>query len=262
MRRLKMYQIDAFTDRVFGGNPAAVMVLDEPLDEGLMQSIAAENNLAETAFAVRAGERFALRWFTPVHEAGFCGHATLATAHCLMTEFGLQGRVVFDTQAGELVVEADGRGYRMDLPVFPYERLDPAPDWAHDFFGGDLVSAFRNVENLFVELGSEAAVRHWVPELGRVAAFFPLGLCITGPGEEVDFVSRYFAPGAGIPEDPVTGSTHATLVPFWADRLGKTRFTAIQRSARGGRIEADLAGARVVLRGQAVTYMAGEICVP
>ncbi len=258
---LTMYQVDAFTDRPFAGNPAAVLVLEAPLDEGLMKAIAAENNLSETAYAVATEGGYHLRWFTPTHEAAFCGHATLATAHVLAHELGGKGPFCFQTQVGELTVTLKEAGYSMDLPAFAPEILAPAPAWVAELFPGGVRGAFKNFENMFVELGSEAEVRAFTPNLAALAETYDIDLCITAEGEDVDFVSRYFAPRAGIPEDPVTGSTHATLVPYWAERLGKTRFEARQVSPRGGRLMATLLDGRVRLEGQAVTFLKGEITV-
>ena len=264
MPRLAMYQVDAFTDRIFAGNPAAVLVLGgECLPDAVMQAIAAENNLAETAFASPGpGGAWKLRWFTPVHEAAFCGHATLATAHVLAAEMGVEGELRFATAVGELVVGREADAYVLDIPAFAPQPLDPVPAVLTELFPLGWRAAFRNFENLFVELADEAAVRGFVPDLSRIATLFPLGLCITAPGERHDIVSRYFAPGAGIPEDPVTGSTHATLVPHWAARLGRTWLSACQASARGGELGCELTGPRVRLRGRAATFMSATIRLP
>ncbi|MBR2691179.1 MAG: PhzF family phenazine biosynthesis protein [Aquamicrobium sp.] len=257
-----MYQVDAFSDRIFGGNPAAVLVLDDWLAEETMQSIAAENNLAETAFARPNGRGWDLRWFTPVHEVEFCGHATLATAHVLAAHHEVIGEMAFSTRVGELrVARADG-GYRMDLPSFPPEPLPDLPAPIAELFADIDHRAFRNFENIFVELPDEAAVRAFIPDLTRIATLKLQGLVITGKGDGYDFVSRYFAPGVGIPEDPVTGSIHATLVPHWASKLGKTHLSAFQASARGGHLLCELSGDRVLITGKAVTFMKAEIHLP
>lgn len=257
-----MYQVDAFADRVFGGNPAAVLILDDWLAEDVMQSIAAENNLAETAFARPNGAGWDLRWFTPVDEVDFCGHATLATAHVLAAHHHVTGEMAFSTRVGELRVARVDNGYRMDLPSFPPEPLSELPAPIGALFGDIDHSAFRNFENIFVELPDEAAVRAFVPDLAKIATLKLQGLVITGKSDAHDFVSRYFAPGVGIPEDPVTGSIHATLVPYWADKLGKSRLSAFQASARGGRLLCELAGDRVLITGKAVTFMKAEIHLP
>lgn len=256
-----MYQVDAFSDRVFGGNPAAVLILDDWLAEGVMQSIASENNLAETAFARPNGRGWDLRWFTPVHEVDFCGHATLATAHVLAAHHGIAGEMSFSTRVGELRVVRVDDGYRMDLPGFPPEPLPDLPVPIAELFADIDHDAFRNFENIFVELRDEAAVRAFVPDLAKIAMLEHQGLVITGKSDTYDFVSRYFAPGAGIPEDPVTGSIHATLVPYWAKKLGKSRLSAFQASVRGGHLLCEQAGDRVLITGKAATFMKAEICL-
>ena len=266
MPKFKMFQVDAFAERVFTGNPAAVLVVDEWLSEHLMQAIAAENNLAETAFVRRQGAGFELRWFTPVQEVAFCGHATLATAHVLATHYGVAGEITFATRkVGTLKVRPDAGGYTLDLPSLAPEPLEPMPDLLRDLFPRECADAFRNFENLFVVLASEAELRAYVPDSPRIALLRHMGLCITTPadaGGNIDFLSRYFAPSAGIPEDPVTGSTHATLVPYWSKRLGRQRLQAYQASQRGGHLACRLAGDRVWLTGRAVTFMEACIDVP
>ncbi len=260
-RTFSMYQVDAFTSRIFEGNPAAVLILDEPLDKALMQSIAAENNLSETVFAVPAEEGCGLRWFTPTHEAPFCGHATLAAAHVLIAEQRQPGPVTFQTQVGALEVAQEDEGYILSLPAYPPEPFDEPPGWLEPLFGSSQIDSFCNFENMFVVLADEGAVRSFEPDLSALADTYDIDLCITAEGQSTDFVSRYFAPRAGIPEDPVTGSTHATLTPYWAHKLGRNRLSARQCSPRGGDLIAELAGDRVKLFGQAVTYMRGEITV-
>ncbi|MDQ0329417.1 MULTISPECIES: PhzF family phenazine biosynthesis protein [Phyllobacteriaceae] len=254
-----MFQVDAFSDRIFGGNPAAVLVLDDWLADAVMQSIAAENNLAETAFARPNGKGWDLRWFTPVHEVDFCGHATLATAHVLAAHLGVTGIMAFSTRVGELRVAPVEGGYQLDLPCFAPETLHELPATIAGPLEGVARAIFRNFENVFAELPDEAAVRAFVPDLPNIAKLGAQGLVITAKGQAHDFVSRYFAPGAGIPEDPVTGSIHATLVPHWADKLGKNRLSAFQASARGGHLLCELAGERVLITGKAVTFMEAEI---
>jgi PhzF family phenazine biosynthesis protein len=261
-KNLTMFQVDAFADKVFGGNPAAVLILDDWLDESVMQSIAGENNLAETAFARPNGSGWNLRWFTPVHEVNFCGHATLATAHVLASEFKVSGEMAFATHVGEIRVSRSDAGYRLDLPNFPPEPLAELREPIAGLFGGRHVAAFRNFENLFVELPDEQSVRSFVPDLARIAAIHPLGLVITAAGRGHDFVSRYFAPGAGISEDPVTGSIHATLAPYWMGKLGRAVLSAFQASARGGKLLCEVAGNRVFITGPAVTFMKAEIFLP
>jgi len=261
---LKMYQVDAFSDRVFGGNPAAVLVLEDWLPDSLMQSIAAENNLAETAFVKRAGDGWNLRWFTPTVEVDFCGHATLATAHILVTEYGIPGPLSFSARVGHLKVEVKENGYLLDLPCIPPEDLAQLPDIISQIFSNQAENWFRNFENIFVVLSGEDAVRACQPDLSALAGLGPVGVVITGQStsSQYDFVSRYFAPGAGIPEDPVTGSIHATLVPYWAEKLDKKCLSAWQASQRGGHLACELKEDRVVIEGKAATFMKAEICLP
>lgn len=263
---MRMFQVDAFTDRVFAGNPAAVLVLDDWLPDDLMLAIAQENNLAETAFAkARADGAWDLRWFAPAHEVDFCGHATLATAHVLLTQTEAEAPFVFHTRVGELRVSKVPNGYRLDLPRLPPEPLEALPAEVAGIFSEPPVHIFRNFENIFVDLGSADAVRRFIPELAAIARLGPVGLVVTGQeasGQRADFVSRYFAPGAGIPEDPVTGSIHATLVPYWSERLGRNKLMAFQASSRGGWLDCELTEERVFLIGNAVTYMEAAIFLP
>lgn len=272
MARPTMYQVDAFSDRLFAGNPAAVLVLDAPMPKALMQAIAAENNLAETAYAVRSNDdgHWDIRWFTPTTEAAFCGHATLATAHVLHHELGLPLPLTFRTRrVGPLTVAGDGPArYRLDLPALMPEPVASLPEPLSELLAGRTVTAFRNFENYFVVLPRPEDVLDFRPDLARIARLHPFGLAITAAGGRthdgapVDFLSRYFAPGAGIDEDPVTGSAHASLVPLWAGRLGKTELRAFQASRRGGELACRLAGDRVFLSGAATTYLTGTIFLP
>ena len=266
MQSFTMYQVDAFASRPFGGNPAAVLILDRPMDARLMQAIAAENALSETAFVVRRDGANDIRWFTPNHEAAFCGHATLAAAHVLASAYGAEGEMRFATrEVGELTVTRapDGR-YALNLP-----RLDPfpaePPDVFRRIFPGGWREAVRNFENWFVEVDGPESVANFRPPLQVIAEMGKVGLCITASGGQthtgvpVDFVSRYFCPGGGIDEDPVTGSTHASLAPFWAERLGRCDLTAFQASRRGGELDARVTDDRVILGGAAVTFMKAQI---
>ena len=263
---LRMYQVDAFTNRLFSGNPAAVLVLDDWPEDALMQAIAQENNLAETAFThKRPDGGWDLRWFTPLQEVDFCGHATLATAHVLFTRLGCAGRLTFQTRVGALHVAQEDGAYQLDLPRLPPDPLDALPPEAQSSFPTPPTQIFRNFENIFADLGSAAAVRAFRPNLPDLKHMGRMGLVVTGQAAEedgVDFVSRYFAPGAGIDEDPVTGSIHATLVPYWAAKLGRDRLRAFQASARGGWIGCAQTADRVLLSGQAVTFMQAEIALP
>ncbi|WP_210530219.1 PhzF family phenazine biosynthesis protein [Rubellimicrobium arenae] len=256
-----IFLVDAFADRPFAGNPAGVMILDSALPARVMQSIAAEMNQAETAFATRRGRAWDLRWFTPTQEVAFCGHATLATAHVLAAEHGASGEIEFLTrEVGPLGVRIEGSGrYRLDLP-----RGEPSfvKLWELPFGVSGYRSAFQAGEVLCIEVETEADVRKFEPDFGLIAEFLPGGLCLTAPGDSTDMASRFFWPSGGIPEDHVTGSLHATLVPFWAKRLGRDRLTATQVSPRGGRLECELSGKRVHLSGSAVTVLRGHIDLP
>lgn len=261
---MRMFQVDAFTDRVFSGNPAAVLILENWLSDDLMLSIAQENNLAETAFVrSRPDGAWDLRWFAPFHEVDFCGHATLATAHVLLTETATTAPLVFHTRVGQLRVRTSGRGYHLNMPSLPPQALAELPTPVAGIFQVPPVALFQNFENIFAELDTADAVRSFTPDLNAIAALGPVGLAVTGRETgRADFVSRYFAPGSGIPEDPVTGSIHATLVPYWAGRLGRNSLTAYQASARGGWIDCELLEDRVELIGHAVTYMKARISLP
>jgi predicted PhzF superfamily epimerase YddE/YHI9 len=269
MRSLSMFQVDAFAERLFAGNPAAVLILDDWLDDALMQAIAAENNLAETAFACRRGDEsgvFDLRWFTPTMEVPFCGHATLATAHVLATAYGIGGEITFATrEVGILKVRPEGSGgYTLDLPSQPPVEITP-PAALPPLFPAGWHGVLRAQDNVFVVLESEAQIRSYRPDDAGILALSGLSLCITAPGEAnspFDFVSRFFAPGVGIPEDPVTGSIHASLTPYWAERLGRTALVAFQASRRGGRLDCRLADGRVLVTGHALTYMEAQIVLP
>ena len=251
--------VDAFTDRPFAGNPAAVMLLDAWPDDALLQSIALEHNLSETAFAVpMAGEAdYELRWFTPTVEIAMCGHATLASGHLLMGE---RDAVRFATRkAGVLIVRRDGDGYTLDLPVTRVaEARDPALLAALGCEGQVFASVSGAQETSIILLADAAAVRACAPDMAALSACHVMAI-VTAPGDVADVVSRVFVPAWGVDEDPVTGSAHAALAPFWAERLGRERFTAFQASARGGFLTCTLAGDRAVLGGQCVTVMRGEL---
>lgn len=256
--KLKQYQVDAFATRPFEGNPAAVCPLQGWLDDNLLQAIAAENNLSETAFFVPSGEGFELRWFTPVDEVELCGHATLASAHILFEKLGYKEKVIrFATRSGELTVEKRGDGLRMDLPALPpapvaapaalVEGLGVAP--LEVLAAGDYLAVFE----------SEAAIRAIHPNHAALERLDLRGVIVTAPGDNTDFVSRFFAPALGVPEDPVTGSAHCILAPYWAGKLGKNTLTARQVSRRGGNLRCEVTGGRVLLYGSAVTFMEAEI---
>lgn len=260
--QLPFAQIDAFAERPFTGNQAAVMPLDAWLDDAVLQAIAEENNLAETAFLVpdASGEAdYELRWFTPAVEVALCGHATLASGHYLLSRDAALSEVRFRTRrAGILSVAREGEGYAMALPAYPPVPADVPGLRAALGLAEDQGKTLRhpNGYDLMV-LDSEAAVRALTPDFRALAAIGDTLNIVTAPGEETDVVSRVFAPAAGIDEDPVTGSAHCVLTPYWAARLGRTRFTAFQASARGGHVACEAARDQVMLRGRCVTVIEG-----
>lgn len=257
---LRIYQVDAFADRLFGGNPAAVVPLASWLPDDLLQSIAGENNLSETAFFVPEGAGFQLRWFTPVREVALCGHATLAAAHVLFERMTYEGRVIrFETRSGTLFVEKQDGHLAMDFPAEP-----PIPCAMVEALvlglGQPPQALFAGTDYLAV-FDSETTVRALRPDQNLLAQLDRRGVIVTAPGDHVDFVSRFFAPKFGIPEDPVTGSAHCMLAPYWAEQLGKRTLAARQVSQRGGEITCIVRGDRVTLNGSAVIYLNGEIHV-
>jgi len=255
-----IYQVDVFTPRIFGGNPAAVVILDEWLDDHTLQAIAAENNLAETAFVIPGRNCSNLRWFTPVVEVDLCGHATLAAAHVLFQEYYREeSKLRFDTKGGRLVVTRKEDLLFLDFPSRPGDAM--AVDQSLiEVLGTTPESAFL-ARDLMVVLESEAQVRAFSPNYSAIQNLDAFALIVTARGDEVDFVSRFFAPGAGVPEDPVTGSAHCTLIPHWSNRLGKAQLMARQISSRGGELNCELKGDRVLIGGKVVEYMIGEIRV-
>lgn len=257
---LKLYQVDAFTSRPFGGNPAAVVPLDSWLPEDKLQAIANENNLSETAFFVPSASGFELRWFTPVREVDLCGHATLATAYVLFDMLGYDQSVIrFETRSGPLFVEKQGDRLAMDFPADPPE---PSPLIETLVLGlGQPPRAILAGADYLAVYDDEATVRAIKPDQNLLAQLDRRGVMVTAPGDTVDFVSRFFAPKYGIPEDPVTGSAHCTLAPYWAERLGKTELEARQISPRVGEISCRVRGDRVTLVGSAVLYLEGSIRV-
>ncbi len=254
-----MYQIDAFTSRVFAGNPAAVCPLTQWLPDDVMQAIAIENNLSETAFFIPEDDGFHLRWFTPATEVDLCGHATLASAYVLFNLLDYKGdKIRFNTREGNLYVErhADGE-LEMDFPSKMPVKCE-APAKLFKALGVEAVDVFSN-EDYVVLLATETAVREVRPDFKLMAEIDTRGILVTAPGDEVDFVSRFFAPRYGIDEDPVTGSAHCVLTPFWAERLSKTTMRAKQISKRGGDLKCSVKGSRVAIAGHAVKYMQAEI---
>jgi PhzF family phenazine biosynthesis protein len=260
-KRLPIHQVDAFAGRVFGGNPAAVVLLEEWLPEATMQAIAAENNLSETAFVIPRSDVSPLRWFTPTVEVDLCGHATLGAAFVLFEHrFPSAARLAFSTASGQLRVEREGELLHMDFPSRP-----GAPVTVSETLAASLGVRPREVlvsRDLLVVLDAEAEVRAFRPDFAAIAALDAFALIVSAPGDAVDFVSRFFAPRAGVPEDPVTGSAHSTLIPSWAARLGQPKLSARQVSARGGELVCELRGDRVRIGGRVAPYLVGAIDVP
>jgi PhzF family phenazine biosynthesis protein len=256
--KLRMYQVDAFADRIFAGNPAAVCPLEKWLSDDLMQGIAAENNVPATAFFVREGGEYRLRWFTPTQEISICGHATLASADVLFRILGHPGdSVSFMTRAGTLNVTHENGVYALDFPATVPEPCPASPQFV-EAFGTVPVETLRALDHIVV-LEHEAQVRELRPNFSALSGLDLRGVCVTAPGLTVDFVSRFFVLRPDSPEDPVTGSAHCELAPYWARRLGKTSLVAHQVSRRGGEILCDLRGDRVTLRGRAAHYMTAEL---
>jgi predicted PhzF superfamily epimerase YddE/YHI9 len=256
--RIPYYQVDAFTARTFGGNPAGVCVMENFPAGEILQKIAAENNLSETAFFVPQGDHYHLRWFTPTVEVDLCGHATLATAFILYSELGYAGdQIRFHTRSGWLAAARRGNVIELDFPSWPPEPC-PAPEQLLPGLGRKPREVLKSRDFMAV-FDSQAEVAALNPDMALLAQLDCLGIIATARGDDADFVSRFFAPRAGIPEDPVTGSAHSSLIPFWAERLGKTEMFAKQISKRGGELFCRQAGGRVAIGGQAVIYGRGEL---
>jgi PhzF family phenazine biosynthesis protein len=256
--KLPLFQIDAFTGHLFGGNPAAVVLLESWLPDHVLAAIAAENNLAETAFIIPGSNEIPLRWFTPSVEVDLCGHATLAAAHVILRHLSPSAdQVTFSTRSGNLRVTREEDRLTLDFPARPGMPAEVSEE---------LVSALgirpREVlvaRDVLAIFDCESEVKNLRPDFSRIASLDTFAVIVSAQGESVDFVSRFFAPGAGIPEDPVTGSAHCTLVPYWAAHLGKSVLTAKQLSARGGELNCRLMGNRVLISGCTVEYLRGEI---
>lgn len=256
--KLAIYQIDAFTSRLFGGNPAAVVVLEEWLADEVLQAIAAENNLSETAFVLPHANPAKLRWFTPELEVDLCGHATLAAAHVLFSEyFPKQREIIFETKSDTLRVARRDNLLMMEFPSRPGKPVSVCADQISAL--GARPSEALQARDLLLVFDSEAEVRAMRPNFDRIAGLDTFAVIVSAPGSKADFVSRFFAPRAGVAEDPVTGSSHCTLIPYWAARLGKRRLLSHQLSRRGGELRCELRGERVGIGGEAVEYLRGEI---
>jgi PhzF family phenazine biosynthesis protein len=262
MPAISIYHVDAFTDRPFAGNPAAVCLLADERPAAWMQSVAAEMNLSETAFVRPLHDGFELRWFTPAVEVDLCGHATLASAHALWEadEVRRAQTIRFHTKSGILTAARVGALMQLNFPATPVEPCS-RPDGLLEALGAAPTFVGRTKFDCFLVLDSAEAVRALRPDFRRLADIDTRGIIVTAPSDDprFDFLSRFFCPAVGIDEDPVTGSAHCALTPFWAERLGKTRMTAYQASQRGGTVHVELKGDRVLLAGQAVTVLRGQL---
>jgi PhzF family phenazine biosynthesis protein len=258
--KLKLYQVDAFTSKLFGGNPAAVCPLESWLSDELMQNIAQENNLSETAFYIKEGDRYILRWFTPAVEVDLCGHATMATAYVLFHhEHHRTETIQFHSpRSGALTVKRNGDLLTLNFPV---DKLTPVPLTEDLIRGFDRkpITVFRGKTDYLFLFPHEDDISNLNPDLTIIQSWPVRGVIVTAAGNQVDFVSRFFAPQSGVPEDPVTGSAHTTLTPYWSQKLNKNTLTARQLSKRGGKLECTLVNERVEISGQCRIYMKGEI---
>jgi PhzF family phenazine biosynthesis protein len=256
--KIPLYQIDAFTSRVFGGNPAAVCPLPHWLDDATMQAIASENNLSETAFFVASGGEYDIRWFTPATEVDLCGHATLASGWVVLERLEpARKEVTFRSKSGPLTVSRDADLLALDFPARPPGPTEVSEELAAAL--GRRPQEAGGARDVMAVYETEEDVRALRPDMGRLAALPTFAVIVTAPGREADFVSRFFAPRQGIAEDPVTGSAHCTLVPYWARRLGRSRLRAQQVSARGGELLCEDRGERVRIAGRAARYLEGMI---
>jgi PhzF family phenazine biosynthesis protein len=259
--KLKIYQVDAFASKVFEGNPAAVCPLHEWLDDDMLQKIAEENNLSETAFFVSSADKIQLRWFTPLKEVDLCGHATLACAHVLYEHLGFtKPEIIFQTKSGELLVAKTSSGYSMNFPA-------SMPVVLNANIPADLLNGLGNIKpkkvmaafDYIIVLDNEEAVKNFTPDLSKWLNIDLRGVVVTAQGHNVDFVSRCFFPKLRVNEDPITGSAHCELTPYWASEFNKNTFKAKQLSTRSGMVMCELVNNRVILTGNAVDYMSGEI---
>ena len=259
--KIRQYIIDAFASRPFTGNPAAVCLLDTWLSDHLMQSIAAENNLAETAFVVRENNAFRIRWFTPTVEVDLCGHATLASAHAIFSYTDFKNHeIAFSSHSGILKVSKEDDLLALD---FPSDHLSEAvlSDEIVSGIGGKPVEIYKGKTDYMLVYEDQQSIESLRPDFSKVALAAARGVIVTAPGTDCDFVSRFFAPQSGINEDPVTGSAHTTLIPYWSVRLGKTAMSARQMSQRGGALRCRMMGERVSIGGHAITFSEGIITV-
>jgi len=258
---LQFYQVDAFTDRLFGGNPAGVCPLEKWIPDDVMQKIAMENNLSETAFFVNEDDGYRIRWFTPKVEVNLCGHATLASSHVIFNHLGCDcDKITFHSRSGILNVSREGELLVLDFPANKPQRAALPEDFVQAL-NITPIQCHRGKEDYLLLYKSQQEIEALIPDFRRLEKTDARAVIVTAPGSKCDFVSRFFAPRVGVDEDPVTGSAHTVLIPFWAEKLNKTEMNALQLSRRGGTIFCRLNGDRVDIGGKAVTYLKGEISV-
>lgn len=259
----KLYQIDAFTDQLYSGNPAAVCILENWIEDSVMQKIAMENNLAETAFAVRNGSQYVIRWFTPELEVDLCGHATLATAYVLFNYYNLNASFIefFSPRSGKLLVEKGENGLlTLDFPTDDIKSISPI-QVLNEAIGKNPVQSLKGKTDYLLIYNTQEEIEQLGPNFFLLNKIDARGVIVSAPGNEVDFVSRFFAPRCGVNEDPVTGSAHTSLIPYWSQALGKTKLVAKQLSKRGGDVYCEYQENRVKIAGRAVPYLKGEIII-
>lgn len=263
LKTLPLYQVDAFADRPFTGNPAAVCILEDWLSDELMLSIAAENNLSETAFIKQEGNNYRIRWFTPVDEVDLCGHATLAAAHVMFKHLNWQKtELIFESRSGALVIHKQRSGYAMDFPLASLNKTRPSDDLCQAL-GLDTAKHYPFFESYdwLLILDNVSELKALTPDFHKLSEFKTRGIIVSSPGEDCDYVARCFYPALGIDEDPVTGSAHCIAAAYWSDVLNKTLLSARQLSQRGGALDCEIKGERIILTGQVADYLVGNICI-
>jgi len=256
---MTIFQVDAFNNEIFKGNPAAVIPLNEWISENLMQSIAEENNLSETAFFVKNKNSFDIKWFTPTLEIDLCGHATLAAAHIIFTELNFnENKIEFNSKSGTLIVTKNKDWYTLNFPSEEIKEVK-TPDLLEQALNVPIIKTYKGTWKLLVELENETTISNLAPNFNLLSQLKSNGIIVTSKGDTVDFVSRFFAPKIGINEDPVTGSAHTLLIPYWAKKLNKNKLNTIQLSKRVGILKCEYLNERVEMSGQAITYLKGNL---
>lgn len=258
---MTIYQVDAFSNVIFKGNPAAVCPLDTWISNDLMQAIAEENNLSETVFFVKKKTKFEIKWFTPTCEVDLCGHATLAAAHIIFSQLNYQDKFIeFNSKSGKLTVEKKEDWYTLNFPSEDFEEIE-TPELLKNALNVPILKTFKGTWKLLVEIENETTLKNLNPNFSLLSELESPGIIVTSVGNEIDFVSRFFAPKIGINEDPVTGSAHTLLIPYWANKLNKNKLEAMQLSKRSGHLKCLYLNERVEMSGQAITYLKGELTI-